>query len=301
MLDLGFQRCLSLINLATALLQQLPGALQQVDSAAVARCTLHEQLNEGFHLGRRHSSVAKGGQQQHEITLLRPVLPPHRGTTAHCWQDANTFVPAESITAHLALTAVSRFSPGESLLIHAGVGGLGSQFAQVARALGAGRVDAVVGTPAKQDIAHELGYDRAYLRSDVASMDADTYDIVIDPVGGAATKAGFGVLRAGGRLVRVGNASQSPDVALSSMAHWIENKTTAGFNVGAWLAERPEEGAASLRWALEAAARGEIRVDLTRVGEVNEVPDLLAALERGDTTGKLAVRMAVGRHSEILL
>lgn len=60
-------------------------------------------------------------------------------------------------------------------------------------------------------------------------------------------------------------------------------------------------GAASLRWALEAAARGEIRVDLTRVGEVNEVPDLLAALERGDTTGKLAVRMAVGRHSEILL
>lgn len=72
-------------------------------------------------------------------------------------------------------------------------------------------------------------------------MDADTYDIVIDPVGGAATKAGFGVLRAGGRLVRVGNASQSPDVALSSMAHWIENKTTAGFNVGAWLAERPEE------------------------------------------------------------
>ena len=205
--------------------------------------------------------------------------------------DLAAVVSVNTVTAHLALTTVARFSAGESLLVHAGVGGLGSQFAQVARALGAGRVDAVVGTSAKQNIARELGYDHSYLRSELESIPSSTYDIVVDPVGGAATEAGFRVLRGGGRLVRVGNASQAPDVALSSMAHWIENKTTAGFNVGAWLAEHPGQGTTSLKWALEATAQGLIRVDLTKVGEVDQISDLLATLERGETTGKLAVRM----------
>lgn len=209
--------------------------------------------------------------------------------------DLAAVVPVNTVTAHLALTTVARFSAGENVLIHAGVGGLGSQFAQVAQALGAGRIDAVVGSPAKQDTARELGYHHSYLRSQLATVQADTYDVVVDPVGGAATEGGFRVLRAGGRLVRVGNASQAPDVALSSMAHWLENKTTAGFNVGGWLAEHPQQGAASLQWALESAARGDIRVDLTRVGGPDQISDLLATLERGDTTGKLALRMAAAQ------
>lgn len=71
--------------------------------------------------------------------------------------DLASVVPINTVTAHLALTTVARFAAGESLLIHAGVGGLGSQFAQVARALGAGRVDAVVGTDAKKEIARGFG------------------------------------------------------------------------------------------------------------------------------------------------
>lgn len=205
--------------------------------------------------------------------------------------DLAAVVPINTVTAHLALTTVARLSRGESVLVHAGVGGLGSQFAQVARALGADRLDAVVGTAAKQDVARELGYDNAYLRSDLSRVPSDSYDIVIDPVGGGATENGFKTLRAGGRLVRVGNASQAPDVTISAMAHWLENKTTAGFNVGAWLASHPEQGTASLRWALEAAARRTIRVDLTRIVEPGAIADALAALERGDTTGKIAVRM----------
>ncbi|WP_144661520.1 zinc-binding dehydrogenase [Paenarthrobacter nicotinovorans] len=252
----------------------------------------------GFAVGQKVAALLPGAGGFAEIACtpatLVAAIPPGLSI------DLASVIPINTVTAHLALTTVSRFSPGESLLIHAGVGGLGSQFAQVARALGAGRVDAVVGTSAKQGIARELGYDQSYLRSELAAIQADTYDVVIDPVGGAATETGFRVLRGGGRLVRVGNASQANDVALSSMAHWLENKTTAGFNVGGWLADRPGEGAASLRWALEAVARGDVRVDLTRVGGINEIPDLLAALERGDTTGKLAVRMAIDPLAEIV-
>lgn len=204
---------------------------------------------------------------------------------------AAAVVPIDTVTAHLALTTVARFGAGEDVLVHAGVGGLGSQFGQVALALGAGGVDAVVGSAGKQEIARELGYRTAYLRSDLSSVPAHAYDIVVDPVGGRATETAFGVLRGGGRLVRVGNASQAADTPSSSLAHWLENKTTAGFNVGAWLAAHPRDGAASLRWSLDAVARGDIRVETSRVGDGGDLPDMLAALERGDTTGKLAVRL----------
>lgn len=197
-----------------------------------------------------------------------------------------------TVTANLALTKSARFSPADSMLVQAGVGGLGSQFAQVALALGITELDAVVGSEEKRELARDLGYRRVYLRDEIESIPTGSYDIVVDPVGGTATEMGFRALRSGGRLLRVGNASQSPDVPLSSLAHWLENKTTTGFNVGAWLSSYPEHCAPSLRWSLEAAARGDVRVDLTRIGTPEELPEMLAALERGETTGKLAVRMA---------
>lgn len=243
----------------------------------------------GFAVGQRVAAILPGAGGFAEVArtpaALVAGLPPSLST------DQAAVVPINTVTAHLALMTVARFSPGETMLVHAGVGGLGSQFAQVGRTLGASRVDAVVGTPAKQDTARSLGYDDSYLRSDLASIPENSYDIVVDPVGGDASEVGFRALRSGGRLVRVGNASQAPDGAISSLAHWLENKTTVGFNVGAWLGAHPEQGTASLRWALDAVARGEVRVDLTRVGDPEQVADLLASLEEGITTGKLAIRM----------
>ncbi|QQB15078.1 quinone oxidoreductase family protein [Brevibacterium casei] len=200
-------------------------------------------------------------------------------------------VPINTVTAHLALTTVARLAPEETILVHAGVGGLGSQFAEVARTLGAGPIAAVVGTPDKADIARELGYDRVWLRTDLGEVPRDTFDLVVDPVGGRATETAFSLLRSGGRLLRVGNASQTDDVRLSSIEHWLENKTTAGFNVGAWLAADPDAGTRSLQWALDAVARGAVRVSLTDVVGPDEINTALSSLLRGETTGKLAVDM----------
>jgi len=229
---------------------------------------------------------AAGGFAEVVCTPATLVAPIPQGLD----HDLAAVVPINTVTAHLALTTVARLAEGESLLVNAGVGGLGSQFQQVARALGAGPCDAVVGTPEKQALALECGYRTAYLRSEVRDIPDGTYDIVVDPVGGDATTQGFRMLRSGGRLVRVGNASQAPDVEVGTLALWLENKTAAGFNVGAWLAEHPADGTDSLAWSLEAVARGDVRVDLTAVGGHEQLPQFLEALERGETTGKLAVR-----------
>ncbi|WP_223145275.1 zinc-binding dehydrogenase [Microbacterium sp. ANT_H45B] len=166
---------------------------------------------------------------------------------------------------------------------------LGSQFLQVARTLGGGRIDAVVGTPEKQTIGHRLGYDNTYPRTDLASIPDD---LVIDPVGGEAATRALRMLRSGGRLIKVGNASQAADVTISSLAHWLQNKTTAGFNVGAWLAAFPEHGTHSLRWSLDAVTTGTVRVDLTRTGRWAQTTEILNKLHAGVTTGKATIRVA---------
>ena len=78
---------------------------------------------------------------------------------------------------------------------------------------------------------------------------------------------------------------------MNSTQHWLQNKTTAGFNVGAWLAAHPEEGTESLQWSLDAVANGAIRVDLTDIADITDAARLLEALEAGRTTGKVALRV----------
>ena len=53
--------------------------------------------------------------------------------------DLAAVVPINTVTAHLSLTTVARLAESESLLVNAGVGGLGSQFQQVP-GLGCGTV-----------------------------------------------------------------------------------------------------------------------------------------------------------------
>lgn len=198
-------------------------------------------------------------------------------------------IPINTVTAHLALTSLPGDLDGATVLVHAGVGGLGAPAGQIARLLGAHRVHAVVGTAAKSERALELGYDEVVLREDLDLLRADTYDVIVDPVGGEATASASRLLRGGGRLLRLGNASQAPDVPLSSMDHWLQNISTIGMNVGARLAARPQDGAASLAWSLAAVDVGRVLVDLSGIAGPHGVPALLGELEAGRTTGKLAL------------
>ena len=269
---------------ASGVMPQQEGFVPGLEVAGTVR-----ELGDGVTepgVGQRVAALLPGAGGFAEVVRARAALvaPVPEGMGA----AQASVVPVNTVTAHLALTRVAHLAAGESVLVHAAVGGLGSQVGQVARALGAVRVEAVVGTPEKALAARELGYEHAYLRSELATVPGGAFDVVVDPVGGDATADAFRVLRGGGRLLRVGNASQAPDVALGSLAHWLENKTTAGFNVGAWLGDHPEQGAASLRWALDAVARGELRVDVTATGGLAEHESLLAALLAGETTGKLA-------------
>src|SRR6266550_2708327 len=67
----------------------------------------------------------------------------------------------QGLTAwHLYRTS-AKVAPGESVVVHAAAGGVGSLAVQLGKPMGAGRVIALASTQAKRDLAVELGADVA--------------------------------------------------------------------------------------------------------------------------------------------
>jgi NADPH2:quinone reductase len=197
-------------------------------------------------------------------------------------------LPSNSTTAFLVLDRVARMQPGESVLVHAAAGGVGSQLGQVARLLGAGRVVGTVGSEAKIETALGFGYDEVVLRDRVEG--AGAFDIGVDKVGGPARRSGLDLLAPMGRLVVMGNASGADDVGIPANELWFTNKTVSGFNLAAFSATFPHDAGHALRRAVAAAATGELRVQVETL-PLHEAAEAHRRIESGTTTGKLVLEV----------
>ncbi|TYB62721.1 zinc-binding dehydrogenase [Nonomuraea sp. PA05] len=197
-------------------------------------------------------------------------------------------LPSNSTTAFLVLDRVARIEPGESVLVHAAAGGLGSQLGQAARLLGAGRVAGTVGSAAKIGTALGYGYDEVVLREQAAG--AGRFDVVVDMVGGATRRGSLDLLAPMGRMVVLGNASGAEDVGIPANELWLTNKTVSGFNLAAFSAAFPEVAGQALRRAVAGGASGELRVGVETL-RLEEAAEAHRRIESGRTTGKLVLEV----------
>ncbi|MEV5827669.1 zinc-binding dehydrogenase [Spirillospora sp. NPDC052242] len=203
--------------------------------------------------------------------------------------DVAAALPSNSTTAFLVLDRVARIEPGESVLVHAAAGGVGSQLGQAARLLGAGRVAGTVGAEAKIETARGFGYDEVLLRDRAAG--AGPFDVVVDMVGGPARRASLDLLAPMGRMVVMGNASGADDVGVPANELWFTNKTVSGFNLAAFAAAHPRQAGLALRRAVDAAARGRLRIQVETL-PLGRAAEAHRRIESGATTGKLVLDVA---------
>ncbi|MBR8744017.1 NADPH:quinone oxidoreductase family protein [Nocardiopsis sp. MG754419] len=121
----------------------------------------------------------------------------------------------QGATAWVLLRRNVRVEPGETVVVHAAAGGVGSLAVQLARRFGAGRVIAVAGNESKRELARELGAD-ATVDSAAPDMTAALIeanegrrvDVVLDMVGGRVTDESVRALAPFGRLAFYGMASR---------------------------------------------------------------------------------------------
>lgn len=141
---------------------------------------------QGLAVGQRVAAHISGSYAEHALARAIEVFPLPEAVD---WEAASVF-PSVGTTAYNLLTLVGRMQPGETVLIHAAAGGVGSTAVQLARVLGAGMIIGTVGSEEKARVALDLGADAAivYRQEDVAQRVREITggagaDVVLDGVG----------------------------------------------------------------------------------------------------------------------
>jgi NADPH:quinone reductase-like Zn-dependent oxidoreductase len=206
----------------------------------------------------------------------------------------------QGATAWHLLRTSSHMAEGESVVVIAGAGGVGSLAVQLARRWGAGRVIATASSPEKRALAEQLG---AHATVDPALADDDPrqftgalreanggkpVDIVLEMTGGNIFTGSLSALAPFGRLVTYGMAARQETKPVPPGALMQKSRAVIGF----WLAHcmaRPQMLNEAMNELLPMVAEGTLRpvvggrYPMAAVREAHQ--DLLARR----STGKLVL------------
>ncbi len=168
--------------------------------------------------GRRVVALVNGGAYA-EKALVHPALMwevPHRVS-----DGAALALVVQGTTAWHLLRTSATLRDGESVVVHAAAGGVGTLAVQLAKRFGAGRVIGVASSPEKRELAERLGAD-ATVDSGAEDLTAalreanggSRVDVVLEMVGGRTFEQSFEALAPFGRIVHFGQAGRegAPDV-----------------------------------------------------------------------------------------
>ncbi|MFD9906320.1 NADPH:quinone oxidoreductase family protein [Streptomyces sp. NPDC059063] len=239
--------------------------------------------------------------------IANPALP-YGGFAEYAVADAAALLPApdalddaEAAALHVGyqtgwfgLHRRAGLQAGETLLVHAAAGGVGSAAVQLGNAAGA-RVIGVVGGPEKAKVARELGCDLVLdRRADdvVAAVKEATggrgADVVYDSVGGAAYAQSARCVAFEGRILVIGFASGTiPTPALNHAL--VKNYSIVGLHWGLYAQKDPGSVADCHERLTELAAKGAIRPLVSERLPLTGAADAVRRVADGVTTGRVVV------------
>jgi NADPH:quinone reductase len=232
--------------------------------------------------------VGTGGYAEYVAADEATVFPVEDGVS-----DATALaLLLQGLTAWHLYRTCAKLAAGESVVVHAAAGGVGSLAVQLGRHMGAGRVIATASSEEKRELARSLGADAAV---DVHAEDlagalieangGERVDAVFEMAGGAVFEASMKALAPFGRLVTYGIASREQNEvrtgALMRRSHAV---------VGFWLMHclrEPDMVAGPLRELFELTAAGDLRVVEGETYPMSEVRRAHEDLAARRTSGKL--------------
>jgi len=209
--------------------------------------------------------------------------------------DEAAAVPLQGLTAYHTIKTSGALKEGESVLVHAAAGGVGSLAVQMAKLLGAGRVIATASSPEKLDLARSLGADALidYTQEDWPqkvreATDGDGADVILEMVGADFPEKNLQCLATFGRMVVFGAAS-------GDRGNLVPGDLMTGCHsvVGFWLVpilSRPDLFVPSLEETLAWIDSGDLKLTIGATYPLEKAAEAHADLEGRKTTGKLVLR-----------
>ncbi|PSR61458.1 NADPH:quinone oxidoreductase [Nocardia sp. MDA0666] len=207
--------------------------------------------------------------------------------------EAGAGILFNDLTVHFCLRNRGRLAEGETVLVHGAAGGIGTSTLRMAKALGAGRVIAVVSTEEKAEVARANGASDVVLTDGwLAAVKELTggrgVDIVLDPVGGDRFTDSIRSLAPAGRLLVVGfTAGEIPTVKVNRLL--LKNVEVIGAAWGEWVMTHP--GYLQEQWDEIAPLleSGEIAAPQPVLYPLTETAAAVAALDNRSAKGKVVV------------
>lgn len=200
--------------------------------------------------------------------------------------------PLVLITAWEALYDRARMTAGQTVLIHAGAGGVGHVAIQLAKAAGC-RVLTTVGSARKAAFARELGADEVipYRETDFVQAVLDLTaglgaDIVFDTVGGATFRDSFAAARPYGDLVTLLQPGADTDWKTARLRNLrVSQELMLSPMFFGWTEAQQHQA-----WILEQCAglfeAGRLRIHVDRVLPLSEAAEAHRLIEAGEIAGK---------------
>ncbi|WP_405137164.1 NADP-dependent oxidoreductase [Nocardia sp. NBC_01388] len=201
------------------------------------------------------------------------------------------------MTAYFGLLEVGKLRAGETVLVSAAAGAVGSVAGQIAKAKGA-TVIGIAGGPDKcRMLTEELGFDAAidYRAGDVLrqlrAAAPDGIDVYFDNVGGEILDAALANLRRGARIVLCGaisayNEEKPPPGPSRYMSLLVFRASMTGFVVFDYADRYAEAGAQLAQWLAEGKIKSREHVVEGGVARFGETLNMLFT---GANTGKLVL------------
>lgn len=249
----------------------------------------------GIHEGKRYlASVSSGGYAQKAIAQKAALIPiPDQVTD----QEALCMLVQGSTAWHL-LRTMGSVKPGQTVVVHAAAGGVGTIAIQLAKLWGA-RVIAVTSTQSKIDLAKSLGADEVVDAHEPelskalrAANGGRGVDLILEMVGGTTFDQSLLALGNFGKLITFGMASRTAPTPIHPGSLMHGSKTVSGF----WLANcfgKKELMSDVITELFELVADGKLRPIIGATFPLSKAADAHRAMLARATTGKIALDPAL--------
>ena len=235
--------------------------------------------------------VNTGGYAEYAVAPAASLIPMPENLDF----DEAAAVPLQGLTAYHVIKTSGAMKEGETVLVHAAAGGVGTLAVQMAKLMGAGRVIATAGSEEKLELARSLGADVLidYTEDDWPAgvreaTEGEGVDVILEMVGADFPEKNLECLAPFGRMVVYGAASGEMGTivpaSLMNRCHSV---------VGFWLMpvlRRQDLVVPSLEQTLAWISSGDLKLTIGAKYPLEKAAEAHADLENRRTTGKLVLR-----------
>ncbi|MFT4885001.1 MAG: NADPH2:quinone reductase [Natronomonas sp.] len=237
------------------------------------------------------SLVNGGGYAEYAIADARGLLEVPGELS---FEEAAGF-PVQWLTAHNCLHEWGGLEEGETVLIHAAAGGVGSAAVQLADEAGV-EIIGTASTEEKLSMAEDLGLDHPvqYTEEDFVDRvneitDGEGVDLVLDGIGGETTDRSLDALTSFGRMVSFGAAAGEPGRP-NTADLLFGNKKVIGYHLGRALNEKPMKVMGAVPELTQLLGDGTLGVQVGHTFDLEDAADAHQFIEDRKSSGKVVLK-----------